>query len=147
MIDVWAAAVAKRRASARVLLVDDDEFVRTIYGRVLAKGGYETRTVSSAAAALMIADDWRPDVILLDIAMPYVTGLEAAPVLKMHPATKNASLVAFSNYVAEEDADAMQHLDFDAVLPKPHGADELIEGLKWILLSKDWRLPQKEIDS
>jgi CheY-like chemotaxis protein len=133
---VIGAPVMQKRTTPRVLLIDDDEFVRVVYGRVLTKRGYDTRTVSNAAAALVIADEWRPDVILLDIAMPFVTGFEAAPILKLHPATRSASLVAFSNYVRDGDADAMQHFDFDAVLPKPHCADELVERLKWILLTQ-----------
>jgi CheY-like chemotaxis protein len=137
MVDaVPGASVTRKRALPRILLVDDDEFVRRVYGRVLTRTGYDTRTVSNAAAALTLEDEWRPDIILLDIAMPFVTGFEAAPILKLHPATRNASIVAFSNYVEDGDADAMQHFDFDAVLPKPHSAEELVERVKWIVLTQ-----------
>ena len=137
MVDALpGASVTRMRAAPRILLVDDDEFVRRVYGRVLTKNGYDTRTVANAALALMMSDEWRPDIILLDIAMPFVTGFEAAPILKIHPATRNASLVAFSNYVQDGDADALKHLDFDAVLPKPHAAEELVERVKWLVLTR-----------
>jgi hypothetical protein len=47
--------------------------------------------------------------------------------------------------VEDSDADAMQHLDFDSVLPKPHCADELIERVKWILLTQRSR-PERPDD-
>ena len=146
MVDLVAGvSVTQRPPAPRILLVDDDEFVRRIYGRLLTKSGYDTRTVSNAASALTFADDWRPDVILLDIAMPFVTGFEAAPVLKIHPTTRSATVVAFSNYIEDGDADTMRHFNFDAVLPKPHTADELIERMKWIVLTQ-WCRPREAPD-
>lgn len=136
MIDSLDGSVTlNRRHSRRILLIDDDEFVRQVYGRVLAKAKYMIRTAPNAAAGLSIAAEWRPDLILLDIAMPTTTGFEAAPILKLHPATRDAILVAFSNYVQDADTSVMRELEFDCVLPKPHDVNELFMRLNWIFLT------------
>jgi CheY-like chemotaxis protein len=131
-----SSCILKRRHSRRILLIDDDEFVRQVYGRVLTRAQYATRTAPNVAVGLMIADEWRPDLILLDLAMPSTTGLEAAPLIKMHPATRAAILVAFSNYVGDGDTPVLRQLEFDSVLPKPHDANDLFKRLNWIFLTR-----------
>jgi CheY-like chemotaxis protein len=60
----------------RVLVVDDSEDARTIYQCVLVHAGYDVATASDGSTALEMAPDFRPDVILLDFAMPNMDGLE-----------------------------------------------------------------------
>lgn len=60
--------MAERRA--RVLIVDDDESIRTVLSDALIDDGYEVRVAASAAAALRSVDELLPDVIVLDMRMP-----------------------------------------------------------------------------
>jgi DNA-binding response OmpR family regulator len=57
---------------ARVLVVDDDELTRALLAEVLALGGYAVRTAAGGADGLAVLRDWRPDAIVLDVAMPEV---------------------------------------------------------------------------
>jgi len=59
-----------------VLVVDDDALVRQTFGEVLAASGYEVTLADSGMAALALLDAARPDVVLLDIAMPGMNGLD-----------------------------------------------------------------------
>ena len=59
-----------------ILVVDDDTLVRQTFGEVLAASGYEVTLADSGMAALALLDAARPDVVLLDIAMPGMNGLE-----------------------------------------------------------------------
>jgi DNA-binding NtrC family response regulator len=59
-----------------ILVVDDDSLVRQTFGEVLAASGYEVTLADSGMAALALLDAARPDVVLLDIAMPGMNGLD-----------------------------------------------------------------------
>ena len=61
--------------SLRVLLIDDDESVVTTLGRILTLQGYEVATALNVEAGLSQVDQFRPDVVLLDLRMPLVGGL------------------------------------------------------------------------
>jgi DNA-binding NtrC family response regulator len=59
-----------------ILVVDDDSLVRQTFGEVLAASGYEVTLADSGMAALALLDAAQPDVVLLDIAMPGMNGLD-----------------------------------------------------------------------
>jgi CheY-like chemotaxis protein len=113
-------------ARKRILIIDDDEAVRKAHHRLLERAGYEVREASSAFAGLDLAREWHPDLIMLDIAMPTVSGLEALKVLKAKPATRDAVIVAFSAFITEDEGDRYRRIGFDDILPKPVAAPELL---------------------
>ena len=65
----------------RVLIVDDDEAIRPAIAESLAKSGRDIRVAEHAAAALKALNDWRPDVVLSDVRMPGIDGLELLSLL------------------------------------------------------------------
>jgi CheY-like chemotaxis protein len=70
----------------RVLVADDNELVRASFVELLAAEGFEVRTAADGVQAVEIADQWHPDVVLLDIHMPRLSGLETARRLRAaHP--------------------------------------------------------------
>jgi CheY-like chemotaxis protein len=68
--------VAHARAKARLLLVDDSEAVREVFGRMLGHLGHEVAEVASGEEALDAYASERPDAVFLDLAMPGMGGLE-----------------------------------------------------------------------
>ena len=69
-------------ASERILIVDDEEGMRRLLGRVLSREGYETTTVASGAEALQHVARERFDLVVTDIKMPEMDGLELLAELK-----------------------------------------------------------------
>jgi two-component system, OmpR family, response regulator len=67
---------------AKILIVDDDEAVVKMLNIRLDTEGHEVKTAVDGFVAIKLAEEWRPDLILLDIAMPYFTGIDVVERLK-----------------------------------------------------------------
>lgn len=126
-------------AKGRILIIDDDQAVRLVHQRVLQRAGYEVREAASAFAGLDTARDWSPDLIMLDIAMPTVSGLEALKVLKTKPATRGALILAFSAFITDDEGDRFRRIGFDDILPKPIAAEELLSRIATALRERKFR--------
>jgi len=106
-----------------VLIVDDEEAIRDSCRQVLSKSGYACHTAVDGIEGLHLAHQVDPDVILLDLMMPGVQGLEVLDqVLKSHP---NTVCIVITGYATIESAvEAMKRGAFD-FLPKPFTPEEL----------------------
>jgi two-component system sensor histidine kinase/response regulator len=106
-----------------VLIVDDEEAIRDACTQVLSKSGYECHSAVDGIEGLHLAHQVDPDVILLDLMMPGVQGLEVLEqVLKSHP---NTVCIVITGYATIESAvEAMKRGAFD-FLPKPFTPEEL----------------------
>src|SRR5438067_13664303 len=78
---------SKEGTAATVLVVDDIAANRNVLGETLEKENYEVLLAPDGEAALKVSEKARPDIILLDIMMPGIDGLETCRRLKAHPAT------------------------------------------------------------
>jgi CheY-like chemotaxis protein len=76
----------------RVLVVDDDEALRSVYSRVLTKEGYAVHMAASAEDALAYVNQERPDAILLDLRMPLINGVGFLYRLRQDPANQNIAV-------------------------------------------------------
>jgi CheY-like chemotaxis protein len=117
----------------RILVIDDDQAVRSAYERLLSHAGYDVRAASSPYEGLESVGDWKPDVILLDLAMPTISGFEGAKVFKKKPATRDAILVAFSGMISDDEVTRFRRIGFDEVLPKPVAAIMIVERIESFL--------------
>lgn len=107
-----------------VLVVDDDAAIREVVTMALQDEGYDV-VAALGAEALSIARRRRPAVILLDIMMPLVDGVEIARRLRADPSTRDIPIIAMSAItVLAETAHGMQA---DGQLAKPFNLDELID--------------------
>lgn len=111
--------------SFRVLVVDDEAAVADLIEAVLAGEGYTVAIARDGAQGLVLARDWKPDLILMDIMLPAVDGATAIHRLKNDPETADIPIVAMSagrtiRTQSEELALA------DAALAKPFDIDALL---------------------
>ena len=114
----------------RILLVDDDDAVRAAYERLLIKADYDVRVARAPYEGLEATTDWTPDVILLDLAMPTITGFEGAKAFRKNVNTRGAILVAFSGMISEDELTRFRRIGFDEVLPKPVAAIALVQRIE-----------------
>ena len=90
-------------ADIRVLIVDDNEDAATLLAEGLETIGYETRVAYEGPTALRIAEQFAPDVGLLDIGLPVMDGYELARRLRELPGLSQVRLIAVTGYGQDED--------------------------------------------
>ncbi|HTW58708.1 MAG TPA: response regulator [Terriglobales bacterium] len=80
----------------KVLLIEDSKFLRLATERALTRAGYEVSTADDGEVALRVAREKLPDLILLDLLLPKMTGLEVLKALKSDPATAGIAVVVLT---------------------------------------------------
>ena len=110
---------------SRILVADDTESVRTLFNRLLTADGHEVIAVADGAAALEAVHRHRPDVVLLDVSMPLVDGLEVCRKLKSDPATRLTPVVLVTGQAGLDDRIKGIEAGADEFLSKPVHPHEL----------------------
>ena len=105
--------------AARVLVVDDNADAAESMGMVLDMLGLPHRVAFDGEAALTLAGEFRPDVVLLDIGMPGMDGYEVARRLRATPHHRDAVLIALTGWSQPQDRQRSQAAGFDHHLSKP----------------------------
>jgi CheY-like chemotaxis protein len=119
-----------RPGGARILVVDDTPAVLDVVRKVLESEGYHVATCLESRHAVRMAQEERPDLIMLDVVMPEVSGWEVLAKLRADPSFVRTPVIVCTAYVAEalgrlaELKGPDQHL---GLLPKPFDVEELIE--------------------
>ncbi len=103
----------------RVLIVDDNEINITIAQVVLEAEGFEVDVACNGDAALQQVTQFQPDLILMDIQMPGMDGLEVTRLLKADLATRHIRVVAFTAFAMQGDEAKLLAAGCDAYLSKP----------------------------
>ena len=109
----------------RVLVVDDSEAAAEMLGLLVQRLGYEVRTAFDGMAAIHTATNFLPDVVIMDIGMPIMDGLEAAKRMRSAPWSPRLFLVALSGWDRKEDRALASDAGFDFHLVKPATSAEL----------------------
>jgi CheY-like chemotaxis protein len=118
----------------RVLLADDDPRVLSVVSRYLSLEGYEMSTVADGEAAVAKATTEQPDLIILDIMMPGIDGIEACRRIRANAATAQTPVLMFS--ALSEEAEAARLAGADGMLPKPFNLPALAEAVKTFFASR-----------
>jgi DNA-binding response OmpR family regulator len=98
---------------AKILFVDDDNFLRKVYKAELEDHGYEVLLAADGEEGLAMAKANDPDLILLDMIMPHKNGFEVLTELQANPLTKNIPVIILSNLGQKDDI--RKGLDLGAV--------------------------------
>jgi CheY-like chemotaxis protein len=123
----------ERRRPFLALIADETLELREIYGAYLRFVGDDAVAATNGLEAVRLALSWRPDVVVLDLAMPRMTGWTAIRVLRSHPQTCRTPIVALSsNDVPEARAEALE-AGADVCLTKPCAPDELLQAIVHLL--------------
>lgn len=106
--------------SERSVLIVDDNLINMKLVRVLLTGeGYDVRTATDGAEALEILKQWRPLLILMDIQLPGIDGLELTRRLKADAATEQIIIVGLTAYAMKGDEERILAAGCDGYIAKP----------------------------
>jgi signal transduction histidine kinase/ActR/RegA family two-component response regulator len=120
------AGRAPRGPSRRILIIDDNRDAADTMAMLLRVVGHEPETAYDGPSALELARLHPPEVVLCDISMPGMSGLEVARHLRQDLGLRNALIVAVTGYGQEEDKLRSRQADFDAHLIKPASLEALL---------------------
>jgi signal transduction histidine kinase/ligand-binding sensor domain-containing protein/CheY-like chemotaxis protein len=124
------ATTPAKELPRRVLLAEDDDVNRTMTTQLLEKVGCDVRTASTGAEALTVLAEQAYDVILMDVQMPEMDGLEATRCIRRDwPADEQPHIVALTAAAMEADRQHCRDAGMDAFLSKPVQEDDLVRAL------------------
>jgi CheY-like chemotaxis protein len=119
-------------SSARILVVDDNVDAAETLTTFLDMIGLEARSVHDGNAAVQAALSFAPDLVLLDIGLPGMSGYDVARAMRQQPQLAGVKLVALTGWGAEDDRRRAKDAGFDHHLTKPVDLSVLEEMLKGV---------------
>lgn len=120
-------------AQHKVLLIDDSEISLHFVASVLLRAGYDVRTADDVDKLDGVLGDWRPDVILTDVNMPGISGIELCRMLKSNYETAHVPVVLFSAVPQDELEGMARDCEADGCLSKSNGLDRLPKELQLLI--------------
>lgn len=117
----------------RVAIVDDDPIVQRVIAQALVNSGAEVSTCNDGAAALELFSREPPDLVILDIIMPVMGGLELLDALRKSPKTADLPVVIHTGCAEHEYLDRARELGAAAVLNKPTRPSEVVLTARQVL--------------
>jgi CheY-like chemotaxis protein len=105
--------------NGRILVVDDNPTNLKLVTFLLASSRYDVRTASSAESALAVLEVFEPDLILMDLQLPDIDGLELTRRLKADPRTCHTTIIAVTAYAMKGDEEKARAAGVDGYVCKP----------------------------
>lgn len=102
----------------KILLVEDDDSLATVYQTRLQAEGFDTRRVPNGEEALSNTLEYKPDLILLDVMMPKVSGFDVLDILRNTPETAGVKIIMLTALSQDSDKQRAQELGVDDYLVK-----------------------------
>ena len=122
---------------AKILVVEDNALNIKLFCDLLTAHGHETEPVTDSRDALERARAFRPDLVITDIQLPYITGIELMELLRADDQLKNVPIMAVTAYAAVGDDERFKAAGAQAYVSKPisvmrfaETVDQLLEGGK-----------------
>lgn len=116
-----------------ILYVEDNEFNRKIVKQLLAQTKYRLREAIDGETGLRMAQEELPHLILMDVQLPKMSGLEATRRLRADPRTAAIPIVVITSYALSGDAEKAKEAGATAYLAKPYSPRDLLAKIREIV--------------
>ncbi|MDQ6932660.1 MAG: response regulator transcription factor [Candidatus Eremiobacteraeota bacterium] len=120
--------------TARILVIEDDEDAAKLEETVLSRAGYDVRVALTGAQGLEVADSYKPDVVILDVGLPDISGLDVCTSLA---GSSPAFILMVSGHSREQDVLLGLGMGADDYITKPFSNNELIARVASFLRRRD----------
>jgi two-component system cell cycle response regulator DivK len=128
--------MAKRKPPKRVLVVEDDFLNRLFFCDVLKEEGFEVEPVADEREALARTEQFRPDLIVMDIHMPHISGVDIIKSLKADPSLAEIPVLAVTGYVGKGEERQVRDAGAGGYLPKPVSIAPFVAAVKELIKSE-----------
>ncbi|KMQ79563.1 Chemotaxis protein methyltransferase CheR [Candidatus Burkholderia pumila] len=118
-MNITADSTGGMAANCRILLVDDSVEAAFAMSMLLEALGHEVRTEHDGPRALASINEFKPDVVVLDIGLPGMDGFEVAREMRKRPVMQHALLLAMTGYGSDADRQDAMNAGFDHHFTKP----------------------------
>ena len=123
------------KSNHKILVIDDEPEITDIVKAFLANAGYEVMIENSPVNAIEKAKKFKPDLILLDIMMPFMDGYEVCGALKKEAETNDIPVLFLTGKDASDDAGRVFESGGDLFVKKPFSCERLLQMVKMVLMS------------
>jgi len=114
----------------RIVYVEDEKSISFPISQILTMLGYEVRCACNGKQGLETVEDWKPDIILMDLRMPVMDGPTAIRALRSHPDTSDIPIFVLSAYSDAKTRDECKQIGVDRFMSKPVDVDKLDAAIK-----------------
>lgn len=104
----------------KAIVVEDDHDLQYLYRLKLERDGFVVATASNGAEGLELAEHFKPDIILLDLMMPIMSGAEMLAIMRAQPWGGDARVIILTNISRDEAPQALRFLHVDRYVVKAH---------------------------
>lgn len=126
-------AAPSRRDVPRILIVEDDANSRWVLCALIRRLGYDCQVAANGQQALDVVDEFEPDIILMDLMMPVLDGLEATRRLKADARTRGIPILALTGNATPQGLSAAHRAGCDDCLAKPVVFQDLLGRISRLL--------------
>jgi two-component system cell cycle response regulator DivK len=126
-----------RRVGQKILVVEDNELNLRLFCDILRAHGYEAEPVRDGREAVDRARGFAPDLIIMDIQMPHISGLEIIEQLKGDEALSPIPIMAVTAYAAKGDEDRIRDAGAEGYVSKPISVIRFVEAVKQLLKDRE----------
>jgi two-component system cell cycle response regulator DivK len=126
-------------AGELILIVEDNENNRMLVRDVLQSRGYQTAETDTGEEGVRLARERRPALILMDIQLPGMNGMDALRLLRADAVTRDIPVMAVTASAMTQDRHKIMATGFDAYQSKPINVREFVEAVRGILAARDQR--------
>jgi two-component system, OmpR family, alkaline phosphatase synthesis response regulator PhoP len=125
--------MSAKSTPARILVAEDNAQGAELLEAYLSEPGYEVRTTSDGESTLKVVREWKPDLVLLDVMMPKLSGFEVCKRIKSEPATKSVSVIMVTALDQPSDIERAVEVGTNDFLTKPINKTELLLRIRAML--------------
>jgi CheY-like chemotaxis protein len=113
-----------------ILIVEDQPLNRKLVRDILQATGYQTLEAETGEDGVRMARDHKPQLILMDIQLPGINGIEALKCLREHPATQDIPVIAVTASAMQKNKQEILESGFDGYQPKPISVTAFLDAVK-----------------
>jgi two-component system, cell cycle response regulator DivK len=118
---------------AKILIVEDNALNIKLFCDLLAAHGHEPQAVTDSRLALEAAREFHPDLVITDIQLPHVSGLELIRLLRADPELKNVPIMAVTAYAAQGDEERIRAAGAQSYVSKPISVLKFVAAVQELL--------------